>query len=393
MNYDTWTREQLIARIRQLEAPKKDQPKKKVKPFDFSKHATRFVALRFAYLGWNYNGLAYQYEPTPLPTVEEEVLKALAQARLISSPDPGCCEFSRCGRTDRGVSAMNQVISLRVRSSLAPEEQTDDNNAREIPYITILNSILPQDIRITAVCLDPPAGFNARFSCEYRHYKYLFHRRGLDIERMRVAAAKYEGTHDFRNFCKVDGLKQITNYKRLVMLSKILHHKDDYYVFDLKGTAFLWHQVRCMVAILFNVGQGLEEPELVDRLLDVEATPRRPQFGMAHDLPLVLYDCAYPEMKWLDDINQDKAAKEYARVGGLVNDHEVKALLASMMQGFYVKEVAGSSVNVGDGKGRPFKKYVPVMDKTLGETPEVVNERFRAKRRRADPETADSAGR
>ena len=31
----------------------------------------RFVAFKFAYLGWNYNGLALQLEPTPLPTVEE----------------------------------------------------------------------------------------------------------------------------------------------------------------------------------------------------------------------------------------------------------------------------------------------------------------------------------
>ena len=28
----------------------------------------------------------------------------------------------------------------------------------------------------------------------------------------------------------------------------------------IKGSAFLWHQVRCMVAILFLIGQGLESP-------------------------------------------------------------------------------------------------------------------------------------
>lgn len=30
----------------------------------------------------------------------------------------------------------------------------------------------------------------------------------------------------------------------------------------LKGSAFLWHQVRCMVAILFMVGQGIESPDV-----------------------------------------------------------------------------------------------------------------------------------
>jgi len=34
------------------------------------------------------------------------------------------------------------------------------------------------------------------------------------------------------------------------------------YEFIIKGKAFLWHQVRLMVAILFLIGKGLEEPEV-----------------------------------------------------------------------------------------------------------------------------------
>lgn len=84
--------------------------------------------------------------------------------------------FSRCGRTDKGVSAMNQVISLHVRSNLTREEQQDEeNDGREIDYVHILNQLLPDDIRISAVCLRPPTNFDARFSCQYRHYRYLFH--------------------------------------------------------------------------------------------------------------------------------------------------------------------------------------------------------------------------
>ncbi|KAL7617024.1 hypothetical protein Lser_V15G00158 [Lactuca serriola] len=30
----------------------------------------------------------------------------------------------------------------------------------------------------------------------------------------------------------------------------------------IKGSAFLWHQVRCMVAVLFLIGQGLESPDV-----------------------------------------------------------------------------------------------------------------------------------
>jgi tRNA pseudouridine38/39 synthase len=30
----------------------------------------------------------------------------------------------------------------------------------------------------------------------------------------------------------------------------------------IKGSAFLWHQVRCMVSVLFLIGQGLESPSV-----------------------------------------------------------------------------------------------------------------------------------
>lgn len=30
----------------------------------------------------------------------------------------------------------------------------------------------------------------------------------------------------------------------------------------IRGSAFLWHQVRCMVAVLFMIGHGFESPEV-----------------------------------------------------------------------------------------------------------------------------------
>ena len=36
----------------------------------------------------------------------------------------------------------------------------------------------------------------------------------------------------------------------------------------------MWHQVRCMAAVLLMVGRGQEDPSVVAQLLDVEAHPR-----------------------------------------------------------------------------------------------------------------------
>lgn len=34
------------------------------------------------------------------------------------------------------------------------------------------------------------------------------------------------------------------------------------YYFEVCGTAFLWHQVRCMMAVLFLIGKRLEAPDV-----------------------------------------------------------------------------------------------------------------------------------
>jgi hypothetical protein len=63
---------------------------------------------------------------------------------------------------------------------------------------------------------------------------------------------------------------------------------------QIQGQAFLWHMVRCLMAVLFLVGRGLEQEEVVDALFDVEGRfPAKPHYALAPDGPLVLHDCAF----------------------------------------------------------------------------------------------------
>ncbi|RMJ21683.1 hypothetical protein PHISP_07445 [Aspergillus sp. HF37] len=377
----------------------------KGRDIDPSKYHTRFIALKFAYLGQRYNGLEHANgNVTPLPTVEEVLWKALRKTRLIFPPNPAAsdflekagkrsmepftidwegCEYSKAGRTDRGVSAFGQVIALRVRSSRPkfhkrpkgqeseaaaaeslennPPDKDWDDVSDELPYVTLLNAVLPEDIRILAWCPHPPPNFNARFSCRERHYKYFFtqpaftptpgatgldknrqskpgwpnteYREGwLDIDAMREAAKHFEGKCDFRNFCTLDHSKQISIFDRMIYRADIelvdpkahplgyvgqpgFQPREDcsapmdvdsseiacpstpqVYAFILQGNAFLWHQVRHMMGILFLVGQGLESPSVVPELLDTAKNPGKPGYEMASDAPLVLWDCVYPDL-------------------------------------------------------------------------------------------------
>ncbi|KAI7904046.1 pseudouridine synthase [Cokeromyces recurvatus] len=280
-----------------------DYPKRR------TNYTTRKVAFRIAYLGWNYSGYASQGQPEAIPTVEDQLFKALKTCRLIENMEES--DYSRCGRTDKGVSGLGQVIALKVRSkklqqSDNPEEPLTPD--QELPYIDTLNRMLPSDIRVLAWA-PVKDDFNARFDCVGRTYRYFFARGKMEIERMRTACRYFEGQHDFRNFCKMDPSKNITSYERTIMSMRIdpVEHTQtdrigegtDFYQVELKGTAFLWHQVRFMMSILFLVGQGLEEPEVVRDLLDIEKVPSKPDFPMASDLPLVLYDCHFKELNWI----------------------------------------------------------------------------------------------
>jgi len=149
---------------------------------------------------------------------------------------------------------------------------------------------------------------------------------------MQEAATYYEGAHDFRNFCKLDPGKQIENFERVMFKSSIEEadtegglpsflsqselgphagndgglgggemEKPKVFCFKLHGSAFLWHQVRHMVAILFLVGQGLEHPTIVRDMLDVSKTPTKPMYEMADDAPLVLWDCIFPDLNRTDN--------------------------------------------------------------------------------------------
>ncbi|XP_018089389.1 pseudouridine synthase 3 L homeolog isoform X1 [Xenopus laevis] len=274
-------------------------PKQKERPqraFDFSAHPKRHVALRLAYLGWGYQGFASQENTKN--TVEETVFNALLKTRLVESRQTS--NYHRCGRTDRGVSALAQVISLDLRCSAEGKP--------EIRYVHILNRVLPPDIRVLSWAPVLPS-FSARFSCGSRTYRYLFPCAQLDVEAMDKAARLLEGTHDFRNLCKMDVANGVLNFTRTVLSARVGPVPEipgdmgpfQLYHLQITGLAFLYHQVRCIMGVLFLVGQGKEKPEVITELLDVVKNPRKPQYNMAVEFPLVLYNCHFDDVQWVSE--------------------------------------------------------------------------------------------
>jgi tRNA pseudouridine38/39 synthase len=265
---------------------------------DFAARQRRYVALELLYLGHDYDGFARQ--ASTAATIEEHLFAALRKTRLVPA-GAGWQElrYSRGGRTDKGVSALGQVVALLLRSSGAAGDGAPPAPADELDYPAMLNRVLPADIRVIGWA-DAPPDFSARFSASFREYKYFLVARpgALDLPAMRAAAAHLVGDHDFRHFCKPD-VTAVRNFRRRVLEVRLAPVEGlgwggrEVLELYVRGTAFLWHQVRCLVAVLAMVGRGDEAPGVVAEMLDVDAWRAKPSYLLASDEPLLLYGCAY----------------------------------------------------------------------------------------------------
>ena len=111
------------------------------------------IALKILYVGYKYHGFAMQEN---FQTIEGNILGALKKVALIK--DLKDCGFSKCGRTDIGVSSWTQIISLKI----SKEKQFLD-------FDRILNRVLPRDIRVIGYAL-VSCDFDARFNCIARYF-------------------------------------------------------------------------------------------------------------------------------------------------------------------------------------------------------------------------------
>lgn len=213
--------------------------------FDFTKYnLKRHVLMKFLYLGWDYEGYVVQENTTA--TIEHQLFEALAKVCLIENREKS--NYNRCGRTDKGVSAFEQVISIDIRSKVKPEDQFSQAAMKdEINYCLLLNKVLPREIR--AISWQPliTQKFSARFDCIGRTYKYFFPRGNLNIGKMQEACIHLVGSHDFRNLCKMDVGNGVVNYtRRLDHVEIKLATKNheclepfDMWLLEIKGSAFL----------------------------------------------------------------------------------------------------------------------------------------------------------
>jgi tRNA pseudouridine38-40 synthase len=203
--------------------------------------------LTLEYAGTRYSGWQIQKNAR---TIQGELDRAIREA--IGADD---IELYGSGRTDAGVHALAQVAHLDAHTSLPPETLK-----RRV------NDLLPADINVLGV-EKVPHRFHARHDAVARSYLYQIARRrtafakpfvwwvkdDLDVPRMRAAAQRFVGRHDFRSFSDDDPEERSTE---VLVEAFDLHEDGDLLLVHIEGSHFIWKMVRRLVGVLVEVGCG-----------------------------------------------------------------------------------------------------------------------------------------
>jgi tRNA pseudouridine38-40 synthase len=181
-------------------------------------------------------------------TVEAELRRALGE--LYTRAD----ELAVAGRTDTGVHALANVVSVEVEGGPPPGRAPE-----------ALNAALPPDVAV--VWADVAAdGFHARFDARARSYRYrvwrrrersafeasrsLWWPRPLDLDTLNENAQALLGEHDFRAFTPTDTQHEV--FVRIVQGARWLELDENVVAFEITADSFLRHMVRTLVGTMLE---------------------------------------------------------------------------------------------------------------------------------------------
>jgi tRNA pseudouridine38-40 synthase len=203
------------------------------------------LKLTLEYDGTAFHGWAAQ---PGLRTVEGVVRDA------VTAVFPHADGLAVAGRTDTGVHARGNVVSLDVEGGPPPARAAD-----------ALNAALPDDVAVVAAVEAAP-DFHARHSALSRSYRYRIWRRRepspfeqrrswwyprpLDEERLADAADLLRGEHDFRAFTPTVTEHEV--FTRNVLRAE-WHRRGDALELEITADSFLRHMVRTLVGTMIEL--------------------------------------------------------------------------------------------------------------------------------------------
>lgn len=242
------------------------------------------VKLVVAYDGRGFHGFARMPDVVTVQGVLEDALARVLRAEVATVG---------AGRTDAGVHAWGQVISLD-----APDD------ADPAPVQHALNAMLGPTIVVRSA-ERVPDDFDARHAAAWRSYRYTVVNRpvpdpflaatawwvpqALDLAALRLACDPLVGEHDFSSFCRRPDPLPGGGPRSLVrrVLDARWHDLDDGLLrFDIRATSFCHQMVRSIVGTLVDVGSGKRRAGDLHAVLRAADRAAAGQVAPAHGLCL-----------------------------------------------------------------------------------------------------------
>ncbi|MGI6787455.1 MAG: tRNA pseudouridine(38-40) synthase TruA [Acholeplasmataceae bacterium] len=215
--------------------------------------------LTIAYDGSDYHGMQRLNDHKSIQKTLEIALKRMTSQEV---------KVFTSGRTDKGVHAKGQVVHFDFMAEL-------DNNTLMLG----LNKRLPEDVRVVKAEL-VNNNFHARHDAKSKEYEYVISKTesnvfaqryevyypNLDIDKLKEAAKLLEGTHDFGGFTVTNDLKPTI---KIIYSIKIKETKTHIKI-RIHGNSFLRYQIRRMVGLLVEIGQGKKDISKLFEILETK---------------------------------------------------------------------------------------------------------------------------
>ncbi|CAG8601242.1 9879_t:CDS:2 [Acaulospora colombiana] len=297
-------------------------------------------------------------------TIENRLFDALVKVGAVSednSDDPTKVNIQRAARTDAGVHAARNLVSIKI--------------IMELPGVTDLvehiNEQLPPEIRIWDI-VRTQNSFNSRMACDSRKYSYCFptymlippspdspagkairdnsdssydssqhpfwqdvanqkiktketlHRLRTQwrvdeetVNRFKAIVAMYVGTHNFWNFTVGREFKEAAsqrNMKSIEVVPPAVYGDVEWLSVAIHGQSFMLHQ-RKMIALAILLTRSQGQPDIVSNLYEPDRirVPNAPAAGLFLEEPVFeTYNkkIAVANGKWKDAASSGKKEHE-----------------------------------------------------------------------------------
>ncbi|KZT10155.1 tRNA pseudouridine synthase [Laetiporus sulphureus 93-53] len=289
----------------------------------------RHCALLIGFCGSGFNGMQIQPDPK-LRTIEGVLFDTLVKVGAVSqdnADNSGKVKLGRAARTDAGVHAAGNVVSMMLITAIPN-------------LVARMNEELPPEIRLWNI-LRVQKSFDARSTCDSRKYTYFFpsylmipskpgsslhqtlQQNGTEqaphpfwtdskaettvkddlrrkrvyrmppelVERLRVAAKKFEKSHNFHNFTVRRDFRDRSCMRHILSVQvadPVVYGDTEWVSVLFHGQSFMLHQIRKMMSALVLASRTGSPPQIIEELYGPRMVfmPKMPALGLLLEYPI-----------------------------------------------------------------------------------------------------------